>query len=43
MEAPCCAGLAEAAKEALQSCGKAIPWQVVTFSLDGRVLEDSPS
>jgi len=39
MEVPCCAGLAEAAKRAIQACGKTIPWQVVTFSLDGRVLE----
>jgi len=39
MEVPCCAGLAEAAKRAIQNCGKTVPWQVVTFSLDGRVLD----
>jgi len=39
MEVPCCAGIAEAAQKALKSCGKTIPRQVVTLSLDGRVLD----
>ncbi|MEG1918203.1 MAG: 4Fe-4S ferredoxin, partial [Oscillospiraceae bacterium] len=39
MEVPCCGGLAEAAKTALQNSGKFIPWQVVTLSVDGRILD----
>lgn len=39
MEVPCCGGLEQMAKSALRRSGKFIPWQVVTFSLDGRVLE----
>ncbi len=40
MEVPCCGGLEHAAKEALKNSGKFIPWQVVTISVDGRILED---
>jgi hypothetical protein len=39
MEVPCCGGLEQMAKRALQMSGKFIPWQVVTFSLDGRILD----
>ena len=39
MEVPCCGGLEHAAKIALQQSGKFIPWQVVTISTDGRILE----
>ena len=39
MEVPCCGGLEMAAKKALQASGKFIPWQVVTFSLDGQILD----
>ena len=39
MEVPCCGGLEHAAKTALQQSGKFIPWQVVTISTDGRILE----
>ena len=39
MEVPCCGGLERMATEALRSSGKFIPWQVVTFSLDGRILD----
>ena len=39
MEVPCCGGLEHAVKTALQSCGKLIPWQVVTISTDGRILD----
>lgn len=39
MEVPCCGGLENAAKRALQSSGKFIPWSVVTISTDGRILE----
>ncbi|MBR1750933.1 MAG: iron-sulfur cluster-binding oxidoreductase [Ruminococcus sp.] len=40
MEVPCCGGLQRAAENALKNSGKFIPWQVVTISRDGRVLED---
>ena len=39
MEVPCCGGLELAAKKALQASGKFIPWQIVTISLDGKILE----
>jgi len=39
MEVPCCGGLENAAKRALQASGKFIPWQVVTISTDGRILD----
>ena len=39
MEVPCCGGLQRAAEAALQNSGKFIPWQVVTISTDGRILE----
>ena len=39
MEVPCCGGLQMAAQKALQDSGKFIPWQVVTISCDGRILE----
>lgn len=39
MEVPCCGGLERMAIEALRASGKLIPWQVVTFSLDGRILD----
>lgn len=38
MEVPCCGGLELAAKKALQASGKFIPWQVVTISIDGKIL-----
>ena len=39
MEVPCCGGLEQAAKKALQASGKFIPWQVVTISLDGHIID----
>ena len=39
MEVPCCGGLQRAAENALKANGKFIPWQVVTISRDGRVLD----
>ncbi len=39
MEVPCCGGLEHAAVTALKNSGKFIPWQVVTFSVDGKILE----
>lgn len=38
MEVPCCGGLQRAAENALKESGKFIPWQVVTVSRDGRIL-----
>ena len=38
MEGPCCGGLEFAAKKALQNSGKFIPWQVITVSVDGKIL-----
>ena len=40
MEVPCCGGLEFAVKTALQSCGKLIPWQTVTISVDGKILDE---
>lgn len=39
MEVPCCGGIENAVTVALQDCGKMIPWQVVTISTDGQILE----
>ena len=39
MEVPCCGGIENAVKSALLNSGKMIPWQVVTISTDGRILE----
>lgn len=39
MEVPCCGGIEMAVKTALQKSGKFLPWQVVTISTDGRILE----
>ena len=39
MEVPCCGGLEHAAKTALQNSEKFIPWQVVTLSTDGNILD----
>lgn len=40
MEVPCCGGIANAAISALENCGKMIPWQIVTISTDGQIIED---
>lgn len=39
MEVPCCGGIENAAKRALQTSGKFIPWQVVTISTDGKIVD----
>ena len=39
MEVPCCGGIEQAVKKALQISGRFIPWRVVTISIDGRILE----
>ena len=39
MQVPCCGGLSHAVKTAMQQSGKCIPWQIVTVTADGRILE----
>ena len=39
IEVPCCGGLEMAAKKALQNSGKFLPWQVITISIDGNIME----
>ena len=39
MQVPCCGGIENAAKRALQASGKFIPWRVVTISTDGNIVE----
>lgn len=39
MEVPCCGGIENAAKRAIQASGKFLPWQVVTITTDGRIQE----
>lgn len=39
MEVPCCGGIENAAKRALQTSGKLIPWQVVIISTDGKIMD----
>ncbi len=39
MEVPCCGGIEQAAKRALQLSGKFIPWQVITITTDGQIKE----
>jgi len=38
MEVPCCGGLENAARTALQMCGKDIPITIAVISTDGRIL-----
>lgn len=40
MEVPCCGGLENAAKNALQQSGKFIPWQITVISTDGKIISD---
>lgn len=39
MEVPCCGGIENAVKTALQNSGKFIPWRVVTITTDGQIAE----
>ena len=39
MDVPCCGGIEAYATQALKNSGKFIPWQVVTISRDGRILD----
>ncbi len=38
MEVPCCGGIENAVRRALQASGKMIPLQVITISTDGKIL-----
>ncbi len=38
MEVPCCGGIEHATVTALKNSGKFLPWQVVTISTDGKIL-----
>ncbi len=40
MEVPCCSGITNAVKKALQNSGKVIPWKVVTISTDGKIIDE---
>ena len=39
MEVPCCGGIENAVKKALMNSNKFIPWQIITLTTDGRVIE----
>lgn len=39
MEVPCCGGIENAVKNALLASGKFIPWQIVTISTDGKIID----
>ena len=39
MEVPCCGGLQRAVENALKASGKFIPWQVVTITRDGNIMD----
>ncbi len=39
MEVPCCGGIEMAVKRALMESGRFIPWNVVTISVDGRIID----
>ena len=39
MEVPCCGGIENAVKRALQNSGKFIPWQIITISTDGKIID----
>ena len=39
MEVPCCGGIENATKQALINSGKFVPWNIVTISTDGKIIE----
>ena len=41
MEVPCCGGIENAVKRALQQSGKFLPWKVTVLSVNGGVLSES--
>ncbi|MGP1587076.1 MAG: ATP-binding protein [Treponemataceae bacterium] len=40
MEVPCCGGIERACITALKNSGKFIPWNIVTISTDGNIIQD---
>ncbi len=40
MEVPCCRGIEQAVKNALINSGKFLPWQVITISTNGQIIEE---
>ena len=40
MEVPCCGGIEQAVRKAIQASGKFLPWHVVVISADGRILSE---
>jgi NAD-dependent dihydropyrimidine dehydrogenase PreA subunit len=40
MEVPCCSGIVRAVTDALRRSGKFIPWQVVTLSVGGEIIDE---
>jgi ferredoxin len=40
MEVPCCGGIENAVKRAIQQSGKFLPWHVVVISTDGRIIAE---
>lgn len=40
MDIPCCSGLTSAVKRAFSTSGTLVPWQIVTISSDGKILEE---
>ena len=39
MEVPCCGGISHAVKQALMKSGKFIPWNIITVTTDGQLIE----
>jgi len=40
MEVPCCGGIEQAAINAMRNSGKFLPWQVVTLTTNGEIMEE---
>ena len=40
MEVPCCGGLSQAVKDAIIKSQKMLPWQIVTISIDGNIIDE---
>ena len=39
MEVPCCGGLESGVRRAIAASGRRIPWQVITISTDGKIVD----
>ncbi len=40
MEVPCCGGIENAVKKAIQESGLFVPWQIITISTNGKIIEE---